>query len=134
MAHEVAPAAGIDFYHAMVYVSDVGRSVRFYQQLGLEVVEERPGYARMRCPSGVGTLALHEPDAGSNRSVSAPGIRLYFEVRDLVAFCETLVARGIVLDEAPRLREWGWTHAYLKDPDQHELSLFWAGQARLQPD
>jgi hypothetical protein len=27
---------------------------------------------------------------------------------------------------------WGWKHAYLDDPDGHELSLYWAGKKRLQ--
>ena len=128
-----APAP-VDFYHAMIYVTDVGRSIRFYELLGLEVIETRPGYARLRFPSGVGTVALHEPDAGSNRSVQAPGIRLYFEVQDLARYCEELAARGVVFDEPPARRDWGWTHAYLRDPDGHELSLFYAGRNRIQPE
>jgi hypothetical protein len=27
---------------------------------------------------------------------------------------------------------WGWTHAYLNDPDGHEVSLYWAGVKRLR--
>jgi hypothetical protein len=23
---------------------------------------------------------------------------------------------------------WGWRHAYLNDPDGHEISLYWAGE------
>jgi len=26
--------------------------------------------------------------------------------------------------------EWGWRHAYLNDPDGHEVSLYWAGEMR----
>jgi hypothetical protein len=27
---------------------------------------------------------------------------------------------------------WGWKHAYLDDPDGHEVSLYWAGAKRLK--
>jgi hypothetical protein len=28
---------------------------------------------------------------------------------------------------------WGWTHAYLTDPEGHEISLYSAGEARFHP-
>ena len=27
---------------------------------------------------------------------------------------------------------WGWRHAYLNDPDGHEISLYWAGENRMK--
>jgi hypothetical protein len=27
---------------------------------------------------------------------------------------------------------WGWKHAYVNDPDGHEVSLYWAGAKRFQ--
>jgi hypothetical protein len=27
---------------------------------------------------------------------------------------------------------WGWQHAYLRDPDGHQLSLYWAGPKRFR--
>jgi len=27
---------------------------------------------------------------------------------------------------------WGWRHAYLNDPDGHEISLYWAGENRMR--
>ena len=27
---------------------------------------------------------------------------------------------------------WGWRHAYLNDPDGHEISLYWAGGNRMK--
>ena len=27
---------------------------------------------------------------------------------------------------------WGWRHAYLNDPEGHEISLYWAGEQRMQ--
>ena len=27
---------------------------------------------------------------------------------------------------------WGWKHAYLDDPDGHEISLYWAAGNRMK--
>jgi hypothetical protein len=27
---------------------------------------------------------------------------------------------------------WGWRHAYLNDPDGHEISWYWAGENRMK--
>jgi hypothetical protein len=32
----------------------------------------------------------------------------------------------------PRMMPWGWRHAYLNDPDGHEISLYWAGENRMK--
>jgi catechol 2,3-dioxygenase-like lactoylglutathione lyase family enzyme len=128
---------GLSFNHAMVYSRDVGASLRFYRDLlGFEVLEEmehddRLVYARLRAPRGDGTLALHLKIPPSSRS-SDDGIRLYFEVRELDQFCERLRVAGAKLSQLPEAMPWGWRHAYLKDPDGHEISLYWAGPKRFK--
>jgi catechol 2,3-dioxygenase-like lactoylglutathione lyase family enzyme len=117
--------------HAMMYVSDVPRAVEFYaNKLGLEVLFQVPGYARVKFPVGDGTLALHAAEPG--HGVGCEGTRLYFEVEQLDAFCDRLEARGVVFKQKPKDMPWGWRHAYLDDPDGHELSLYWAGDQRLK--
>jgi hypothetical protein len=37
-----------------------------------------------------------------------------------------------MLAQQPKKMPWGWTHAYLNDPDGHEVSLYSAGQKRLK--
>jgi hypothetical protein len=37
-----------------------------------------------------------------------------------------------VFTQGPQRMAWGWDHAYLTDPDGHELSLYFAGPARLR--
>ena len=32
----------------------------------------------------------------------------------------------------PRMMPWGWRHAYLNDPDGHEISIYWAGEMRME--
>ena len=128
--------SNLAFNHAMIYVQRVEPAVAFYSALGFRVIEKvrggnSPVYARLRAPRGNSTIALHLLGEGVN-SVSAEGVRLYFEVKNLDALCRRLAASGIVFSQMPKQMPWGWRHAYLKDPDGHEVSLYWAGAKRLR--
>jgi len=122
--------------HAMIYVKDVERAVGFYRDLlGLKLIEDfryenKPVYARLRAPAGDGTIALHQ--AGPGDSVSSDGVRLYFEVRELDEFCRKLQHKNFYITKLPRMMPWGWRHAYINDPDGHEISLYWAGEKRMK--
>ncbi len=133
-----APDAGgerLTFNHAMVYVKDVQRALGFYHDLlGFKLIEDfryegKPVNARLRAPGGDGTIALHM--AGPEQSLASDGVRLYFEIRDLDGFCRKLQARDFYITQMPRMMPWGWRHAYLNDPDGHEISLYWAGENRM---
>jgi catechol 2,3-dioxygenase-like lactoylglutathione lyase family enzyme len=132
-----APAPGdgkLTFNHAMIYVKDVNRALGFYRDLlGFKLIEDFrydgvPVYARLRAPGGEGTIALHQ--ASASASLVSEGVRLYFEVADLDNFCRKLIQKGFYITQMPRMMEWGWRHAYLNDPDGHEISLYWAGEKR----
>jgi len=135
-----APAAAdgskLNFNHAMVYTKNVERALGFYRDLlGFKLIEDfrhegHAVYARLRAPGGEGTIALHltEPDA----KMASEGVRLYFEIRDLQDFCRKLQAKGFYITQMPRMMPWGWMHAYLNDPDGHEISLYWAGENRMK--
>jgi catechol 2,3-dioxygenase-like lactoylglutathione lyase family enzyme len=126
----------LTFNHAMIYVKDVDRGTRFYRDLmGFKLIEDfryegTPVYARLRAPGGDGTVALHL--AGPGVSLASDGVRLYFEIRDLDGFCRKLQQKGFYITQMPRMMPWGWRHAYLNDPDGHEISLYWAGENRMQ--
>ncbi|MBM3801763.1 MAG: hypothetical protein FJW26_05545 [Acidimicrobiia bacterium] len=125
--------ARLEFNHAMIYTTKLTRSLKFYRDaLGFEVVAGYPGaYVRLKSPAGNTTIALHAVEPGQEMQPSAEGLRLYFEVRHLDGFCRALEAKGVKLDQAPQEMPWGWRHAYLRDPDGHEISLYWAGKARF---
>ena len=129
--------ASLDFNHAMIYTRDVAASLRFYRDLlGFKLIEtfeweKRPVYARLKSPQGQATIALHVPEPGQ-AVPSSDGMRLYFEVKELEKFCGKLEAAGVVFTKPPKLMPWGWTHAYLHDPDGHEISLYWAGAKRFR--
>lgn len=126
----------LTFNHAMIYSKDVRRAVDFYRDLlGFKSIEEfrHEGillYARLHAPGGEGTIALHL--AGPGTPMASDGVRLYFEIRDLDGFCRKLQARGFYIPQGPRVMPWGWRHVYINDPDGHEISLYWAGEARMQ--
>ena len=139
LAPQPAAEAGGDklsFNHAMLYAKDVQRALGFYRDLlGFKLVDEfryegKPVYARLRAPGGDGTIALHL--AGPGTSLASDGVRLYFEIRQLDDFCRKLQAKGFYITQMPRMMPWGWRHAYLNDPDGHEISLYWAGENRMR--
>jgi catechol 2,3-dioxygenase-like lactoylglutathione lyase family enzyme len=129
---------GLEFNHAMIYTRDAARAVEFYSgRLGFKVIDEfrHNGllvYVRLVAPRGDSTIALHLLEPGKTLPDNE-GVRLYFEVKNLAVFCKFLEAAGIAFDSPPKLMPWGWQHAYLRDPDGHELSLYWAGSGRLRP-
>ena len=124
----------IEFNHAMIYTTQLPRALRFYRDaLGFQVVDDYPGaYARMKSPGGGTTIALHVMESGKELDTAKEGLRLYFEVERLDAFCEALMKKGVAIDQMPKDMPWGWRHAYLRDPDGHEISLYRAGRARLR--
>lgn len=123
----------LTFNHAMVYVRELAPALRFYTGLlGLQVIEQfGPAYARLRSPGGQTTLALHTLEPGATLP-GTDGVRLYFETRELDKVCRDLEAAGAQFRQLPQLMPWGWRHAYLNDPDGHEVSLYWAGRKRFQ--
>jgi len=133
----VRKSPGLTFNHAMVYSQDISRALGFYRDLlGFKVIEDmdyvgRKVYARLCAPKGNGTLALHLVEPGKTLPAE-DGIRLYFETRDLDSLCERLQKSGVRFSQTPKVMPWGWKHAYLDDPDGHEVSLYWAGAKRFQ--
>ena len=131
-----APARGprLEFNHAMIYTANYPRALEFYRdRLGFKLVDEYPGgYARLQSPGGRTTIALHGLEKEQRMDPAREGLRLYFEIKALDSFCQQLAAEGVKLDQMPKDMPWGWRHAYLHDPDGHELSLYWAGPKRLR--
>ena len=124
----------LQFNHVMIYTTKLVLASKFYRDmLGFQVVDSYPGtYLRMKSPTGSTTIALHAVDPGQEMNSRTEDLRLYFEVEGLDAFCKTLHKKGVKFRQMPKDMPWGWRHAYLADPDGHEISLYWAGEARLK--
>lgn len=131
-----AAGAKLTFNHAMIYARDVAKGIAFYRDLlGFKLIEDfrhegQSVYARLRAPGGDGTIALHQAAPGA--PVTSDGVRLYFEIRELDEFCRKLQQKNFYITQLPRMMPWGWRHAYLNDPDGHEISLYWAGENRMR--
>lgn len=129
-------APAFDFNHAMVYSRDVAASLSFYAVgLGFKLIEKfqhegRTVYARLKSPQGKASIALHQLAPGEE--LYTGGVRLYFEVKDLDRTCDRLESAGLQFSQKPKQMPWGWRHAYLNDPDGHEVSLYWAGAKRFR--
>jgi len=109
---------------------DLTVSIPFYQQLGLTlIVKALPHYARFECPNGTATFSLHQV----SELPKGDGIYVYFECKDLDAEVQKLVNKGITFEELPNDKTWLWREARLKDPDNNQLILYFAGKNRKNP-
>ena len=112
-----------------ISVRDVAKSMEFYEHLGLElIVKSLPTYARFQCPMGDATFSLHQSDQQINDSTW-----IYFEVDNLDAKVNELLGLGFEFDELPNDKPWLWREARLKDLDNNQLILYYAGVNRKNP-
>ncbi len=113
-----------------VPVLDVPKAIEFYKKLGLElIVHTHNDYARFLCSDGGSTFSLHRVNA----LPKGKGIAIYFEVENLDQKVEELQQKGIQFDEMPKDQSWLWREAYLKDLDNNQIILYYAGENRINP-
>ena len=116
--------------HITLIVSELERSKRFYQTLGLiQIVDTPPRYARFRMPDGDATLSLEVID----RAPATASVELFFECDALDQTVAALQARGLRFDQEPTDMFYLWREARLRDPDGYDVRLYFAGENRLNP-
>ena len=109
---------------------DLNVSVPFYEKLGLIlIVKALPHYARFECPDGQSTFSIHKVE----HLPKGEGIYVYFECKDLDEKVKELRNQGMQFDHDPIDQAWLWREARLKDPDNNQLILYFAGENRLNP-
>ncbi len=108
---------------------DIQMSINFYETLGLKLIVKSPHYARFECPDGDATFSIHLVD----ELPKGEGIYVYFECKNLDAEVEKLAKKGIAFDELPNDKTWLWREARLKDLDNNQIILFFAGDNRKNP-
>lgn len=113
-----------------IKVTNLERSIAFYELLGLQLIVNSPGnhYARFECADGGTTFSLSEA-----ASVMPGETGLYFEVDNVEATVDMLNMRGVEFDTPVTNEPWLWTEAWFRDPDGHRLCLYHAGKARRFP-
>ena len=111
-------------------VLNIPKAIAFYQQLGLQlIVHTHDKYARLMCPDGQATFSLHLVDT----LPSGKGIVVYFECDDLDAKVTELQNKGIEFEQPPIDQSWLWREAHLRDLDNNQIILYYAGENRLNP-
>ena len=112
-----------------IAVSDVEQSIVFYENLGLKlIVKSLPTYARFECPNGESTFSLHQSQEAVNNSTW-----IYFELENLDQKVQELMTKGFAFEEMPNDKLWLWREARIKDPDNNQLILYYAGDNRKNP-
>ena len=113
-----------------VSVLDVEKSISFYQTLGLTlIVKALPHYARFECPEGTSTFSLHKVEILPQES----GTWIYFEVENLDEYVSSLIKKGVVFEELPNDKPWLWKESRLKDLDNNQIIIYFAGNNRTNP-
>lgn len=109
---------------------DLSISIPFYQTLGLRlIVHTHDAYARFECPNGNATFSIHKVD----QLGTGAGVIFYFECEDLDQKVAMLQKSGIHFSELPNDKSWLWREAKLKDPDNNQIILYYAGENRKNP-
>ncbi|GAL61501.1 VOC family protein [Algibacter lectus] len=110
--------------------TNVEKAVEFYTILGLKlIVDSIPRYVRFECPDGDATFSIHRVE----KLPKGNGITVYFEDENLDDWVEQLMTKGIIFTELPNDKPWLWREAHLKDPDDNNIILFYAGENRKNP-
>ena len=100
--------------------SDMRRAVRFYENLGFELVKSSrtQKFVTFRAGSQYLNITLEVPD----REPCWWG-RAIFYVSDVDAMYRRVIALDLKPDFEPRDGPWGERYFHLSDPDGHELSF-----------
>jgi catechol 2,3-dioxygenase-like lactoylglutathione lyase family enzyme len=126
MQSKGSPAVRLN--HVTLIVSEFERSKRFYRSLGLvQIVDAPPRYARFRCVGGDATLSIEVTGEAPTQ-----GVQLFFECEALDETVTSLKAKGIGFDQKPKRHALS-REARLRDPDGHDLRLYFAAYYRLNP-
>jgi len=117
-----------------IAVSNLKRSIIFYEKIGLTLIVNSPenNYARFECTterSGGGTtFSLQQA-----QDFSPTGAAIYFEVEDVDAKTKELKTLGLALETEPADQRWLWREAWLRDPDGYRIGIYHAGENRRFP-
>ncbi len=110
-------------------MTDVPRSIAFFELLGFTQIVDAPHYARFECSPGGASFSVHLKLAPVGRD----GIVIYFECDDVDREIGRLRDLGVQIETDPVDQSWLWREAYLRDPDGNRICLYHAGANRLNP-
>jgi len=114
-----------------IVASDVGRSIAFYRQLGVELPEDGEGHIEATLPSGVRLMLDSEEVIQSFRPDwrrdAGNQLALAFECaspEEVDELYERVTSAGFDGEKEPWDAFWGQRYAQLSDPDGVPVDLF----------
>ncbi len=118
--------AELKIAYVNLYVTDLGRSVEFFETtlgLGLQHRDGDFGYASF--DAGPVRLGIAQVDAGDadQRALVGRQTGFGFAVRDLAAAHAELEAKGVAFPMKPAKQPWGGFMALFADPDGNTYYL-----------
>jgi catechol 2,3-dioxygenase-like lactoylglutathione lyase family enzyme len=105
----------------MLGVRDLQKSLAFYQDLGVKVRQQVPGFAFL--DTGAVSLILSEPAAKNSPNISG-ATEIIFSVDDVTGHHAALRERGVEFTHPPHNVSGPMWAANFRDPDGHLLTLF----------
>ena len=112
------------------YVSDLDKTVDFYQALGLEVKKREANraiiYLNWYRIDLVTTSKDDEPELQKEAELThkGAGVFLYFSVDDVDVTYQEVLAKGLKPTSEPKDQPWGNREFVLPDPDGYKLVIF----------
>ena len=118
----------MEFFESSLYVSDLARSVRFYEEtFGFPVIKN---FGERGCAMNAGprqVLLLFKK--GASRTIQSPHdgdgefhVAFAIAADQLASWEAWLHTKGIVVEEKRKWELGGWS-IYFRDPDRHLLEL-----------
>jgi catechol 2,3-dioxygenase-like lactoylglutathione lyase family enzyme len=101
-------------------VSDVERSVAFYQQFGFELQVQNANFALLRL--GEGTIGLLKMDVSKWPSALRGAVHIELSTENLDLLFEELKAQGVHFASPPIDRAWE-RQMFTYDPDGYRLEI-----------
>jgi catechol 2,3-dioxygenase-like lactoylglutathione lyase family enzyme len=119
-----------------LFVSEVDRSISFYETLGFRIIQRWQDWIRLRRDDGAG-LILFSDQYVRNKPARAPhyfgpyidrtprgvGVEIVIQVDDVRALRDQVVGAGLALVKDLEDRPWGTTDFRVADPDGYFLRL-----------
>jgi predicted enzyme related to lactoylglutathione lyase len=108
----------VKFTHAITYVADMDRAVRFYRDtVGLPLKFQSPEWSEFA--TGETTFALH---IASDKN-PAGSVELGFGVPDIQKFHQAMSGKGVKFTMAPTKQEFGGTLAQFVDSEGTRVTV-----------
>ena len=116
----------------MLYVTDVEKSVQFYEELGFKRIEPAPKGDYTAVIAGGVEIHFHDKNNVpgpyfSKESLAEPkgaGLFIYVAVNKVDAYYRSLLEKHIATSTEPRDWPWGNREFVVRDPDRYKLVFY----------